>query len=627
MRRSQRQHTPKSSGNASPARGDSPAPSRAGWASAQTLSSWVSWGLYPVALLAILWFLTIRPIADPDCWFHMALGRYVVEHGQIPKTDLFSHTAVGREWISSGWLASVLMHLLFSRFGPAGLVGMVFTVLAVCWVGIYLLGVRRARSGHTMILVLIAAALAAYLRFNPRPDLWSIFFTPAVALLLLVGDYAASSPRRAVLAGLALPCVMLLWANLHAGFLAGLILIAIAALFRWRAWWAYSTPARYVWLSGIFLSFLAWIANPYGVRVLALAAKIRAIPGVRMLIFEWMPMVYLPGFNLPMAAYVGFGALVALGTYLMWRGRQTDKQSARDWHVVAALFLVLFALWQRRQAGLCAAALPVLLLPYLPSLEARLRTWGAKVPALVVAATIFICSLQVKGVLEAGEGWPVAALNARMLPCAATEFLERFRPPEQLFNSYGFGGYFMYFLGPRLKVFLDGRLDVYAPQTWLDYLAAEENRLTIEQVCARYGINTFAIEARDAFGDPVHLVNRLSQHPEWALMFYDDDSAIFVKRSAMSEEQRAQEIRYASPYQLQKFLQAVEDPQTQAAALTELRRVVEISNGCAYSYALAAWAAWRTGEQDAVSRYLAKAFERDPQCPLAKQLVEQMRAR
>jgi hypothetical protein len=571
--------------------------------------------VYPALILVVIVFITVRPISDPDCWFHMAHGRHFLEHGEVLKRDIFSHTAAGREWISSGWLASVIMQTVFARWGPNGLILLVTALVAAVYGTFYVAALRRKAPAELAALIALVSLLAAYMRFNPRPDIFSLVVLPVFVLLLLRLHAVGQNHWRRWATLALIPAAMMLWANLHAGFLAGLLVLWIALSSAWLAGRKTLPRQRLaeLALSGAAAS-VAWLLNPYGWQIVELAAKIRAIPGVGMLIFEWMPLVYLPGFNLPWPTYAGLAGLAALGVWL-WR-RAPGGRAAWPW--IASAVLALFALAQRRQAGLFAVGLPFLMLPALPSLARLAARSRLMLSAAVVALGVAICGLQYKGTLEMGEGWPEMGVNARMLPCFPTEFLDRTAVPQKLFNSYGMGGYLLYHLGTRLPVFIDGRLDVYDPKVWADYLAADENRMPLAALRAAYGVNTCAIETRDAFGDPVHLANRLTQDPEWALVFFDDDYAIFCHRAETPPETLAHELRYANPFAPERFVAALRSGEAQRRALEELQYAIATSQGCANAYALAALAAQMNGEMDAAARYRATAAARNPGCPLLR---------
>src|SRR5690349_12523081 len=66
--------------------------------------------LFPALLVFVAAFLAIHPVTDPDFWYHTAFGKETLRTGSLPRYDIFSYTAPGHYWISSGWLPSVILH-------------------------------------------------------------------------------------------------------------------------------------------------------------------------------------------------------------------------------------------------------------------------------------------------------------------------------------------------------------------------------------------------------------------------------------------------------------------------------------------------------------------------------------
>src|ERR1043166_8735271 len=83
------------------------------------------YAVLPICLLTVIIFLTLCSIEEYDIWFHMAFARYVLRHHAFPPGDVFSFTSPGREWISTGWLASIILYWLWDVVGrgvnPAGI--------------------------------------------------------------------------------------------------------------------------------------------------------------------------------------------------------------------------------------------------------------------------------------------------------------------------------------------------------------------------------------------------------------------------------------------------------------------------------------------------------------------------
>ena len=581
---------------------------------------WIQLILLTGLLACVVFFVTFRPISDPDTWFHMALGKWVGERHSIPRVDPFAGSSPGREWISSGWLASIFMERLFKTFGESG-VGLLLMSFATILLA-YALVLWSARKwfddrGFIIVPLLLSLGLAC-VRFNPRPDIFSHLMLAATLLILVLAERPseAGRPHRPMYLYLLVP-LFALWANLHAGVFIGVLVMLIYIV--WNAQQAFHESAkwRYSRILPSGLTILAPIANPYGPRLWALAYKISSIPKVGW-IMEWMPF-FKSGFPMPTGAYV-CGLLLLIIVLAVLAATRVPW-----WHWAVATLLVLLALLQRRQVGPAAIGLCVLLLPGLPKLSVATLRNRAAVLAAAAVLTITLCGAKVQGYLGGGREWPRRGIDCTSLPCVSTDFLSANRPPGKMFNSYAFGGYLLYFLGPETKVFIDGRLDVYDPQVYLDTLAIEENRISIEAMEKRYGVQTWVLSIDDAIGDPMHLASRLAARPDFALVHFDDQAAVFIKRSAETRSYIEQhEFKYANPWKLQPLRETASSVQS-TAAIDEVQRALEQSMGSANTSALAAIVAAATGDQQAALQMLRNAAARDPNSRLTRLVGQQMR--
>jgi hypothetical protein len=482
---------------------------------------------------------------------------------------------------------------------------------------VHVTALRRGATGGTMALLLLAALLAGCLRFNPRPDVFSQLMMALTGLLLATAPPGRTSRRLWLL-----PPLFAVWANLHAGFPAGLIVVGIYAVFLARRWKRDGTPAGTlaVRLAPLALCFLTWMANPYGWRLPALAGKIAAIPEVTISVFEWMPLIYFPAYSPPWTTYAGLALLLGIGIAI---ARKADvKLAAWQWAAMG-VFLAL-TLYQRRQIGMLAALVPALLVPHAGGLDRALAARGRwTVAAAVLALSVFICGLKLSGALgSGGPTGPEIGRNCRVLPCASTDFLASNRPPGRMFNSYGIGGYLLYHLGPATQVFIDGRLDVYDHTTWRDLLDVQEERLGIDEFTARYNLTTFVVDMREFAKTPGHLAPRLAARADFRLVYFDDGEAVFVKEGpGAAAYAAAHGFKYCSPFAPERLSAALRDPAAAPVAVAEIRRAISDSQGSANALALAALAARQGGDESSAGKFLTDALARDPECTLARKLA------
>ena len=70
--------------------------------------------------LLVIAALVIGPVTDVDYWWHVQTGRWILAHHSLPQRDLYTYMAVGHPWTDHEYLTEVLMWLLQSSVGLAG---------------------------------------------------------------------------------------------------------------------------------------------------------------------------------------------------------------------------------------------------------------------------------------------------------------------------------------------------------------------------------------------------------------------------------------------------------------------------------------------------------------------------
>jgi len=219
-----------------------------------------------VALLALAFLLGCFPMADFDVWWHLRTGQLILEHGAVPRVDIYTYTNAGRPWIDIYWLFQVLIALLYR----AGGVSAVVLLKAVAGLAIVVLALAARRADARTwpaVLAWLPALIGLSGRLCERPELFSLLF---LAGFLAVLGHARARPRWLWL----LPALQLLWVNCHGFYVLGPLVIAAYAVqlltqhSRHRA----SVPpgmARTLALAG-GAAIVACFVNPYGLGALRL---------------------------------------------------------------------------------------------------------------------------------------------------------------------------------------------------------------------------------------------------------------------------------------------------------------------------------------------------------------------
>ncbi|HZB97788.1 MAG TPA: hypothetical protein VE219_04240, partial [Candidatus Sulfotelmatobacter sp.] len=166
-----------------------------------------------LAVVLMTFVTCIDVLHDPDVWWHLRLGQWIIDHHRLPGGELFSYTAAGKPFTAHEWFADVIFA---SVHAVGGMLAIAIVCALVSWSGLVAL-VLRARDRRVSPLVIAVGiaigAKASQVVLGSRPQVAT--FALACWTLLIAERYLAAGGRRRWL----LPPLFLLWANVHAGFL------------------------------------------------------------------------------------------------------------------------------------------------------------------------------------------------------------------------------------------------------------------------------------------------------------------------------------------------------------------------------------------------------------------------
>src|SRR5690348_49197 len=181
-------------------------------------------------VMVVILSLFISPEQDPDFWWHLRVGRWMVDNGRLPSNDLFTFTATNHVWTDHEYLTEILMWLTYSTFGLTVLV-LLFGL--VTWAGFWLIYLQVRSQPFVFIGVGLAlAAIAGAPIWGPRAQM--ITFALSCLELYWLRGYVSGRSRAIVY----FPLVMVAWANLHGGWVIGFVWLGaalVAELWGWRS--------------------------------------------------------------------------------------------------------------------------------------------------------------------------------------------------------------------------------------------------------------------------------------------------------------------------------------------------------------------------------------------------------
>lgn len=462
------------------------------------------------------------PVVNPDLFWHLAAGRWMLAHRALPLKETFSFTQEGAPWMNFEWGTQLLFYGAHLAFGLWGAWLFKAALLLSCGAVI-----SRAVGGEPVRRALFTGLwwTAAVSAADARPELFSLLFFSILLWGLEAWRRGEFHPDRTVLA--AVMALFAVWANLHAGFFAGIAVIALYALGE-AAERGLRRAADGIAAAGA--AALGTAVNPYGLGPWQAAWEHwQARQDLSLYIKEWHAMGFDNPFYLPFWALAALVLAVFLYRLLRWKPIPWGP-------AFAALYLLGAALAHRRAAVYFSPA-AVIFLSAAWDLDARhLRRVAL---ALLSASTAFLLFLSPR------VRW-TPPFNPKFVPIEAASFISREQPvigKLRLYNEWEWGGYLSWTI-PERQVFADGRYlfhpllpdiarAVQDPASWRGFM--RRRKLDAALV---HNLD-FTVSTRKRYPDgslktfsrPWYTAYLPLEH--WALVHWDDKAMLFVARQAV----------------------------------------------------------------------------------------------
>jgi hypothetical protein len=468
------------------------------------------------ALLSLVYLLpsvqAILPLDDPDMWWRLRTGQWIVENHSVPIKDYFSTYAMGELWVEYSWLFSLLLYAVHALFSLPGVVYLIIALALMITFTAHQL-VRRAGLPWAAEVVLLAAGMGALTPLmRPRPWLFTIiFFT--VELLIISRVRRSGADRLLWL----LPLLFALWANLHIQFVYGLatlgLLLAETLLvisFQWlgnKIETPALSPIRLMLV--LFACIIATLLTPYQYLLYKQTLDYIFDPGAFLHIRELHPMLFRSLDNwlvlfltLSTAFILGFRQkwlpfptlLFLMGTFLAFRSR-------RDVWV-----LVLTAIWVIGDSGR----------GFWHGRSLKFTKGQMAISAVAVAATLVWLTFA-REISEAN----LQATIEHKFPVKAVNYVNVNRLPGPVFNDYDWGGFLLWGLR-GLPVSVDGRFNLYGDERVARLMNTWEGRSGWES-------DPDLLRAKLVIADRGRvLASLLRTHPRYKLVYEDNTAAVFI---------------------------------------------------------------------------------------------------
>jgi hypothetical protein len=481
-----------------------------------------------ISLLATLLFtpLSVKLLGDAGTGWHIRTGQLILMTRTIPRVDPFS-TQIHKPWIAWEWLYDVMVGRLEASAGLNGVVWFTAAVIAAVFAFLFRVLMKRGTDLLVAIVLTLLATASSMIHFLARPHVLSWLLA---LLWFWILDSAETTPPRSNRWLWLLPALMLIWVNVHGGFLLGLVLLAFfwaGSLWAWlhlkesRIEEAFEKIAAGKRLRDLTLvglaSTAATLLNPYGWR---LHGHIYSYLANRFF------MDHIEEFQSPNFHGLGqkcFLLLLVIAVAALTANRRKLPGS----EILVVLFAVSAGLYSSRNLPVSSILLAASIGPLIPPL-------GRKAFALRMAAVDSTLRGHLWPILATLVTFVIAANGGRVgssvvvdahfdpqrMPSEAVNFLQRAGVKAPLFSPDYWGGYILYRLYPGNKVTIDDRHDFYGEPFLREYLRTIQVEPGWENFLK--GQSCLVLPRKAA------LTEVLYRTPEWKVVYSDDVATVFT---------------------------------------------------------------------------------------------------
>jgi hypothetical protein len=473
-------------------------------------------------LFLCLLFLGFRNFDDADGWWHLKTGEQISTTGSIPQTDIYSATKGSATWVTHEWLTQTLMYALY-QVGGFGLITVTFCMFST--VGFWIAYLRCPGRPFLAAIPLMVGVATAAPMLGARPQVISILLVSI--FIAIQRRYIERLDTRALWMLIAL---MVLWVNSHGAFVLGplLILLQMTGLIL-DHWFGFERsvpiPRTLRQLGLVFLASIAVIPlNPSGLKLLFYGVDTLSRRTEQLYLADWAsPNFHLLRFQL-------FAVLILAGLILASLRRERIRPSEC---LLFGAFAFLGMQSVRHIPIFVIVAIPILV----THLHALLNEAGllnadpdrARGSVSRVNLAILVLAVGLMGQRIVSMTKEETLAEQRLFPKAAVDFITQQNLKGPLFNLYEWGGYIIWRLHPEMKVYIDGRPEIYGDRYVQEYVDSYFGRRKWREPLERDHIQTVLIEP-DA-----PLASLLRESEAWETAFEDNISVLFVRRAGVSE--------------------------------------------------------------------------------------------
>ncbi|MBT3033382.1 MAG: hypothetical protein KME36_19975 [Candidatus Thiodiazotropha sp. (ex Lucina pensylvanica)] len=507
----------------------------------QEKNSWPLWIILMLVFFVVLNQFTKLsvPVTSNDLWWHIALGRQVLESGSlITDHSIYTWTPATAYHTYSSWLSDIILYLIDEVTGTAGLLLLRYCIFfGMLLLAVYF-AVKRYLYYHplTWVIVLLGICLGG-ISYLIKPELFSMGFMTLVVWLYF---HVRSIGDRGWWLSYFFPLILIVWINVHGAFFISSIFFLSTIVgellnLAFSPGQAMGKRLRRHYFASMLLCIPALVVNPYGIDLPL--SILDSVVNQSAQDFSYIG-AYKPTYILNKAPHYILDYLILamlVFVILLW---QKLKLRQTDWVVI--LSVVVFSALFTQMIRTTYFLAPVFVFSSLDLLATRTDSilWpkknvGKHVITIVSVIIIALISWRIinygKVVITDSVSWFENMLSVSdRFPQEEANYIKSNLKGRRVGNLYDDGGYLIYRLWPEKQVMIDPRQFPF--NEWIsDYVKSFVEGQEIEEFVKTMDADYWVINYNHSM-----ILEWFGRSDQWAPAYFGPIAAIFVPISGFN---------------------------------------------------------------------------------------------
>jgi tetratricopeptide (TPR) repeat protein len=508
------------------------------------IQHWLNKILFVLLLLLTVAF-SLKSLREPDLWWQIRTGQWILEHKQVPVQDVFSYTYAGAKWVNIKWGFEVVAAIINNAAGPEYIyvlqVLVSICILLLLLKYIQLINQRLFPKSYKITIsywVSMVVLLGVNYRMIGRPEMLSHLFS--ILFIYLINKYRDSNSKALYL----LVPLQLCWTNMHEAFGLGIIILLVNVGCAWVEYLR-NKQTKPIQLSIVgLLCILSTAINPYGIEMMVKPFEIFSQLEVNKFTTElsdytqydfWQKEAYI--------SFVFFILSIITIAFVWFQNTKVKKVDTMIHKVGLGNIVMLFAFAFLASTAyrnivfffLMSAPFVAAFLQYLINfIESKTKksvmfTTSMSMLALVFGIAIYVLVVNntYYKLSKSNDRYGLGILENNN-PEGAAKYLEQHQLTKgKVFTDYLSSSYLMYRLQPDFKTFFDLRdLDVFPSDFFQTNAMAYNNYDAFKALDSQYHFSVIVLLNRQFNG----LQSALYNDSNYSLRFVDPLVSVFMKQ-------------------------------------------------------------------------------------------------